>query len=138
MAGAVEILAFGAVVMPRPWMEAAHDWLGLGRMPDGPVLMFMIRQASYVYGMHGILLWLLASDVERFRPLVIFTGVSFLLAAPVFFVIDHTAGMPAYWTAADVLGCGFFGAALLWLDRGRAEAGGISAGGSRGANARAR
>lgn len=54
LAGAIEILAFIAVVMPRSWMEISHEWLGLGQMPDGPVLMFLIRQASYTYGMHGI------------------------------------------------------------------------------------
>ncbi len=118
LAGAVEILAFIAVVMPRSWMEASHTWLGLGEMPGGAVTMFMIRQASYAYGMHGISLWVLAWDVNRFRPLVILNGISFLLAAPVFFVIDYTSGMPPWWMAADTLGCAFFGAALLWLDPG--------------------
>ena len=57
LAGAFEILAFIAVVMPRSWMEISHEWLGLGQMPHGPVLMFLIRQASYTYGMHGVYLW---------------------------------------------------------------------------------
>ncbi len=96
-------------------MEASHAWLGLGEMPEGAVLMFMIRQASYVYGMHGVSLWVLASDVKRFRPLVLLNGISFLLAAPIFFIIDHTTGMPLYWTLSDSLGCGLIGAALLWL-----------------------
>jgi hypothetical protein len=111
-------LAFVAVVMPRSWMEASHAWLGMGEMAEGPLLMFMIRQASYSYGMHGVALWVLASDVERFRPLVVLNGVAFLLAAPVFFLIHYTSGMPHWWTLMDSLGCGFFGAALLWLDRG--------------------
>ena len=116
LSGAVEILAFIAVVMPRSLMETSHAWLGLGEMPDGPIIMFMIRQASYAYGVHGISLWVLASDVERFRPLVILNGVAFLLAGPVFFVIDYTSGMPLWWTLGDTLACGFFGAALLWLN----------------------
>src|ERR1051325_11831031 len=75
LAGSVEILAFVAVVMPRSWMEVSHLRLGLGEMPGGPILMFMIRQASYTYGMHGVSLWILASDVDRFRPLLIFNGI---------------------------------------------------------------
>ena len=118
LVGAIELLAFIAVVMPRSWMEASHLWLGLGEMPEGPLIMFMIRQASYTYGMHGVSLWVLASDVHRFRPLVTLNGVSFLLAAPVFFLIDYTSGVPLWWTAVDTLGCAFFGAALLWLGRG--------------------
>ncbi len=122
LAGATEILAFISVVMPRSWMEVSHAWLGLGEMPSGPIIMFMIRQASYVYGMHGISLWVLASNVERFRPLIILNGISFLLAAPVFFIIDYTAGLPLWWTVFDTLGCGFFGGALLLLNRQSANA----------------
>jgi hypothetical protein len=118
LAGLCEVLAFFAVVMPRGWMEASHEWLGMGRMPEGAVLMFMIRQASYTYGMHGIGLWVLASNVRRLRPLVILNGISYLLAAPVFLAIDRSAGMPLFWTISDAAGCGFLGAALLWLVRG--------------------
>ena len=114
LAGAFEILAFIAVVMPRSWMELSHEWLGLGQMPHGPVLMFLIRQASYTYGMHGLSLWILAHDVKRFRPLIILNGIAYLLAAPVFFTIDYTTQMPFWWTVGDSLGCGFLGAVLLW------------------------
>ena len=121
LTGAVEVLAFIAVVMPRAWMESGHAWLGLGDMPDGPIIMFMIRQASYAYGMHGVSLWILASDVNRFRQLVTFNGISFLLAGPVFFLIDYYSGMPWFWTAIDSLSCGCFGGALLWLNLGTAR-----------------
>ena len=114
LAGAFEILAFIAVVMPRSWMEISHEWLGLGEMPAGPVLMFLIRQASYTYGIHGVSLWVLSFNVNRFRPLVILNGIAYLLAAPVFVAIDYSAGMPLWWTIADPVGCGFLGAALLW------------------------
>jgi len=115
LAGSVELLAFLAVVMPRSWMEIAHTWLGLGEMPNGAIIMFMIRQASYTYGMHGVSLWVIASNVERFRLLIIFNAISFLIAAPVFFLIDQTSGMPFWWSLGDTFGCGSFGAALLWL-----------------------
>src|SRR6185436_18926861 len=97
LCGAVEIFAFIAVVMPRSWMEISHAWIGLGAMPEGPVLMFMIRQASYTY--------------------VVFNAIAFLVAAPVFFLIDFTSGMPWWWTMSDPVSCGLFGAALLLLSR---------------------
>ena len=115
LAGATELLAFIAVVMPRSWMEVSHEWLGLGEMPEGQVLMFMIRQASYTYGVHGLSLWLIASDVKRFRPFIVFNGVAFLVAAPVFCLIDFTSGMPWWWAVSDPASCGLLGAALLWL-----------------------
>jgi hypothetical protein len=116
--GVLEMLAFLAVVMPRAWMETSHAWLGLGSMPEGAVLIFLIRQASYAYGMHGLSLWIIASDLTRFRTLVLFNGISFVLAGPVFFLIDHTSGMPSWWTAIDGPSCALFGIAMLWLSRG--------------------
>ena len=119
LAGTVEIFAFIAVVMPRSWMETSHAWLGMGEMPEGALLMFIIRQASYTYGVHGLSLWLIASDVERFRSFVIFNGIAFLIAAPVFFLIDRSSGMPLWWMVSDPLSCGLLGAALLWLSPGK-------------------
>ena len=119
LAGTVEIFAFIAVVMPRSWMETSHAWLGMGEMPEGALLMFIIRQASYTYGVHGLSLWLIASDVERFRSFVIFNGIAFLIAAPVFFLIDRSSGMPLWWMVIDPLSCGLLGAALLWLSPGK-------------------
>lgn len=117
LAGATEILAFISVVMPRSWMEVSHSWLGLGEMPGGPLIMFMIRQASYAYGMHGVSLWLMATDVRRYQPLIVFNAISFLGAAVVFAVIDYTAGMPFWWTIVDAVGCASFGVAVLILNR---------------------
>jgi hypothetical protein len=60
ISGTAEAGAFFAAAMPRQWMEAAHRWLGLGEMPQGAVADFIIRQASFTYGLHGLLLWLLS------------------------------------------------------------------------------
>ena len=117
LSGSVEILAFLAVVMPRSWMETAHTWLGMGEMPSGPVVMFMIRQASFTYGMHGISLWVIASDVERFRLLVLLNAIAYLVAGPIFFLIDYNAGMPGWWAVGDLFACASFGGLLLWLSR---------------------
>jgi hypothetical protein len=115
--GTIEAFAFVAAVMPRTWMEAAHVWLGMGTMPEGAVVDFMIRQSSFFYGMHGLLLWVLATDVERFQPVVRFVGWMFLAFGPAFFVIDSGTGTPLWWTVCDPLACGLYGAAILWVDR---------------------
>ena len=117
LCGATEMLAFFAVVMPRSWMEVTHQWLGMGEMVRGPLIMFMIRQASFTYGLHGLSLCILATDVERFRPLIVFTGISFVVAALVFFLIDYTSGMPSWWALGDPVGCGLFGVLVLLLSR---------------------
>jgi hypothetical protein len=121
LVGLTEMFAFGAAVMPRVWMEDAHRSLGLGELPDSPVVNFIIRQTSFTYGLHGLALWLIAWDVVRYRPLVILTGIGYLLAGPAFFVIDYTSGMPWWWVVGDGGACLLIGALILWLEFGRAR-----------------
>ena len=113
--GTVECFAFAAVVMPFHWMGVVHAWLGLGEMPDGVVLRYLIREVALVDGLHGVLLWLLARDVERFRPLIIFTGLSYLVGGPVFATGAATAGMPWFWYSGVGLSCLAVGIVVLWL-----------------------
>ncbi len=115
LSGVVEGLAFGAVVMPRAWMEEAHRRLGLGEMPPGPLVDFLARQVSFVYGLHGVALCFLASDVRRYRPLVLLTGWGYLISGPVLFLIDRTSGMPLFWAVGDATACMVLGAVVLGL-----------------------
>lgn len=115
IAGSVEILAFIAVFMPRSWMEAGHSWLGLGIFPDGPLIDFLIRQSSYVYGMHGVIFWILSYDLKRFYPLILLNGISFTLGGPIFFWIDYSAGIPIFITLLDSGSVFITGIILLWL-----------------------
>ena len=36
--GAVTVTALVPFVMPRSWMAAVHEWLGMGVLPDKPVV----------------------------------------------------------------------------------------------------
>jgi hypothetical protein len=115
LVGVVEFLAFGAVFLPRTWMQAAHNAMGLMDMPEGPVFDSVMRQVSFTYGLHGIALWLIAADVVRHRPLVLLTTFGYLLAAPVFFVVDLGNGMPWHWMAGNAGSCLLIGTLLLAL-----------------------
>ncbi|MEZ6064714.1 MAG: hypothetical protein R3B90_03170 [Planctomycetaceae bacterium] len=111
LGGVIEACAFFAVVTPRAWLAEAHADLGLGDMPAAAVLDFMIRQSSFVYGMHGLLLWFVASDVVRFAPVIRFLGLTFLCYSAAFLVIDWWTEMPVWWTICDPIATGLFG----WL-----------------------
>ena len=39
--GAVTAVALVPFVMPRSWMAAVHDWLGMGVLPDNPVVEYL-------------------------------------------------------------------------------------------------
>jgi hypothetical protein len=122
--GAAEVLAFGAVLLPQSTMAAIHSWLGLGEMPRAPVFDSLMRQVSFTYGLHGIALLFIASDVVRYRPLVILSAVCYLLTAPVFIGIDAANGMPWYWIANNGGACMLIGVILVALLVGEKKAGG--------------
>jgi hypothetical protein len=83
-------------------MAATHRWLGLGEeMPSGPVVEYLARSLSAFYALFSAICLLLASDLERYRPLVRFLGVLFALFGLVAFGIDLAAGMPWWWTAFE-------------------------------------
>lgn len=113
--GTVEILAFAAVIMPPAWMDAMHNWLGLPETPKGAVFDSVMRQVSFTYGLHGVALWLIAGDVVRYHPLVILTGIGYLLAGPTFFLIDFTNRMPWFWTIGNGGSCVLIGLLVLGL-----------------------
>lgn len=115
--GSVELLAIFSVFLPRLWMEQAHESLGLGEMPRGVVVDFLIRQSSLYYAMHGLLLWFLASDPRRFQPIIRLMGWTFLLFGPAFCTINLTVGTPLWWALSDPAACALLGLLLLHGDR---------------------
>jgi hypothetical protein len=106
--GSIEMLAFIAAAMPFTWMAGTHRWLGLGELPAAPLMDYMIRSVSLLYGMHGVLLWFLAVDVTRYRALIVYTAISYLVAAGAFAIIDVSNAMPWWWTFSEV-------GSVLWL-----------------------
>jgi hypothetical protein len=118
LVGLTEMLAFGAVVMPRTWMVETNGRLGLAELPDTPLVNSILRQVSFTYRLHGLALWVIAWDVVRYRPLVIFTGIGYLLAGPTLIAIDFIWGMPMWWVIGDGGGCLLIGVMILWLEYG--------------------
>src|SRR5262249_15896163 len=82
------------------------------------------RSLSAFYAIMGALCLVLATDLERYRPLVRFLGAAFALMSVVLLGVDVAAGMPWGWAASEGPGGGVFGARLFVLARpGDAEGG---------------
>jgi len=111
----IEMLAFLAMLMPRTWMAATHQWLGLGTFPASSLLDYMIRSVCLLYGLHGVLLWIAASDIKRYRPIVVYLTASYFAAALVFSVVDPLNGFPWSWTVWEVGSVVWLGLVLLFL-----------------------
>ena len=99
MANALRVLAIFVIVngvsilLPWAWIDSVLIWCGLGHMPDAAVLHYLLRGAGYFAMTFGVLIWVIASDVVRYRPIVITIITIFLIGAPVFYLIDAFAGV---------------------------------------------
>jgi hypothetical protein len=117
--GWTTLLALGAVVMPRSWMAGTHEWLGLGEFPAAPIVENLARSVSAFYAIFGAVCLVLASDIERYRPLIKFLGALLVIFGLALIGIDLAAGMPPWWTAAEGLSTIVFGVLLLALSGAR-------------------
>ena len=118
LTGALLVLAFLAVLLPTEWMARTHRWLGLGEFPRAPLVDYLTRSASALYGIHGGLMIVLSRDVRRFAPVVVYVALAGIAFGATMIAVDLGAGMPAYWTLGEgplILLAGF---ATLWLARG--------------------
>jgi cytochrome b subunit of formate dehydrogenase len=69
------------------------------------------------YGLFGLLLILLASDVERYRALVRYVGWGSVIAGFLMTFIGLHSGIPTYWSYHEGPSAAAFGVLLLWLIR---------------------
>jgi len=118
LAGLVMLLAFPSALLPESWMAATHRWLGLGEFPDGPLVEYLTRSVSLLYGIHGGLLIVLASRPRRYRPIIAYLAGINLLAGLALLAIDVKAGLPWYWVALEGPPVFGFGVLVLTLLRG--------------------
>ena len=111
------LLAFGAVFMPTEWMAASHRWLGLGEFPASPLVNYLTRSASVLYGIHGGLYLVVAQDVRRYAGVLAYLAAMNIVFGLLMLGIDLQAGMPWYWTASEGPSVLAFGVLLLVLLR---------------------
>lgn len=101
LGGTLLVLAFLAALLPTSWMEASHARTGLPPFPEHPLTEYLTRSVSLLYGFHGVLLFLVSTNLRRFRPIVRFLGVKNVLFGTAMLAIDGIYGMPWWWTASE-------------------------------------
>jgi hypothetical protein len=113
--GVVTLSALGAVVMPYAWMDAIHRSLGLGDLPDAPIVGYLTRSLSGMYAMHGALLLLLSGDVRRYLPAIRLMSLLCIAFGAGTLVLDIYVGLPPIWTASEGPSVVVLGSVLAWL-----------------------
>jgi hypothetical protein len=99
--GAVCSLAIVAVFMPREWMALCHERLGLGALPEAPVVEYLARSTSLFYAIFGIVLWLLARDVRRLGGTIAAVGMGIMACGAILLMIDLRSGLPPWWIVVE-------------------------------------
>ncbi len=121
--GATMLLAFPMALLPMATMASAHETLGLGAFPSPatPLVEYLARSASLLYGFHGGLLLAVSRDVHRFAPIIRYLGGMNILFGIAVFAIDLAVGLPTLWTWGEGPAVLLTGVFMLLLVR-RAEA----------------
>jgi hypothetical protein len=122
--GVSALFALVAVFMPLSWMVATHRWLGMGEIPTPPVVEYLARCVSAFYAFFGALCLMMASDLNRYRPLVRSLGVALAVMGVVCVGVDLAAGMPWWWSAFEGPRGIVVGALMVFLARPHHEGSG--------------
>jgi hypothetical protein len=97
----VLLLALPTILFPPALVRQMHAGFGLGDYPATPLVEYLTRSAALCYGLHGFVLWGLASDVVRYRPLIRRVYRGHLVFALSMALIDLYAGMPFWWLVTE-------------------------------------
>jgi hypothetical protein len=115
--GTAALFALVAVVMPYSWMNTIHQRLGLGELSPEPIVGYLARSTSAFYAFFGGLLWLISSDLRRYRLVLIYVGAATVVFGTILFIVDLQEGLPLYWCLTEGPTNTTFGIIILTLSR---------------------
>ena len=113
----VLLLALIPSMMPFGWMKEIHRLLGMGQLPDGPLINYLTRSLSFLYSMQGAVLFFVSLDVCRFLPVMKLIAVLGIVFGLWMTALDVVVGMPLLWIVAEGPWICLLGCAALWLAR---------------------
>ncbi len=111
------LAALVGVFLPRAWMVEAQTAMGMTTPDDGPVFDYLARSTSAFYVLVGGLLWLIAGDLIRYRPVIAYLAVVAVCFGIGVTLVDLYVGMPWYWTWSEGPGTVALGLVVLALLR---------------------
>ena len=115
--GAVMATALVAVFMSHDQMAAIHQWLGLGKFPEGIIVDYLARSLSAFYAIMGVLYIVLARDIRAYATIITFVAWASICFGVATIIIDLQLGFPAWWTWGEGPFIIAYGAGVLWLQR---------------------
>lgn len=108
-------MAFPAVFLPGDFMADLSARASFGSLPQLPIVLYLARSLSLIYGMQGILFWFLSRDIERYTPIIRLQAYIWIISGTGFAAIDLFEGLPVYWAVAESISAWFIAGVLLFL-----------------------
>ncbi|MCL4201016.1 MAG: hypothetical protein KJ000_00875 [Pirellulaceae bacterium] len=115
VSGVVLLTALVPAVMPFSWMQDIHRLLGMGELPEAPIVGYLTRSVSAFYALHGAMILFISLDVRRYLPVVKCLAVLCVLFGAGMVVLDVVVGMPLFWVLSEGPFIVILGGVLLWL-----------------------
>lgn len=111
------LLAIPAIFFPYSWMNTCHQFVGLGTLPDAPIVSYLARSLSAFYAVVGTITFYISFDIRRYRSLVGLWAIIIGVMGLVLFGIDLASGLPMIWTLLEGPMTLAMGVVLLWAQR---------------------
>ena len=89
------------VLLPHQVMDWGHQMVGLGPLGPDPMFFYLARSVSGLYAILGFMLWIMAGDIERYRPLLALLGWIATIGGCSIGLIGAAEGLPWYWWAGE-------------------------------------
>ncbi len=115
--GTVMAAALVAVFMSHDQMAAIHQWLGLGKFPEGIIVDYLARSLSAFYAIMGVLYIVLARDIRAYATIITFVAWASICFGVATIIIDLQLDFPAWWTWGEGPFIIMYGTVVLWLQR---------------------
>ena len=115
--GTSSLFALIFVAAPRSWMISIHSWLGMGALPDSPIVWYLARSTSALYALVGGVFWVVSFDLRRYHRLTTYLGFAVPLFGVALLAVDWAEGMPFFWKIWEGPFLIAFGLAVLLLSR---------------------
>jgi hypothetical protein len=89
--------------LPDSWSNSFLAWFGMEQIPQALFMTYCLRGTGFLGMGIGAVIWVVATDVVRYRPIVITIIALHLIGAPMFYSMDVIIGMPLPWRIMDLV-----------------------------------
>ena len=101
VSGVLILLAVIPVFAPTDWLAGCHERIGLGPLPKGAIVEYLMRSLSGFYAMYGGLILVLAADPRRYSGAIAYTALASVLFGLLMIWVDRRVGLPLVWILSE-------------------------------------